>query len=131
MDFIAKFKWLVGVLVDYDACYRIAYENVEDAFNEGIDYSELRFSPSFMAEPHDLDPEGVVDAVIAGIQNGEKEFGIKVNLIEIISCTYGVDNGWGELNALLSQRDQMVGLDLAGNQGFGRISNWSRSPGDR
>ncbi|MGC9332643.1 MAG: adenosine deaminase, partial [Anaerolineae bacterium] len=31
MAFLSKFKWMVGVLVDYDACYRVAYENVEDA----------------------------------------------------------------------------------------------------
>jgi len=38
MAFIAKFKWMTGILVDYEACHRIAYENVEDAHQEGIDY---------------------------------------------------------------------------------------------
>src|SRR5512135_2092290 len=50
MAFIARFKWMVGILVDYDACRRIAYECVEDLKREGIDYAELRFSPWFMAE---------------------------------------------------------------------------------
>jgi len=36
---------MIGVLVDYDACRRIAYENVEDLRAEGLDYAELRFSP--------------------------------------------------------------------------------------
>jgi adenosine deaminase len=116
MAYIAKFKWMVGVLVDYDACHRIAYENVEDAAREGIDYIELRFSPYFMAEHHGLDPEGVVEAVVAGAQSGEKEFRVSVNLIGIISRTYGVNHGWIELNALLSQREHLVGLDLAGDE---------------
>jgi len=116
MAFIAKFRWMVGVLADYDACNRIAYENVEDASAEGIDYIELRFSPCFMAEPHNLDPEGVVEAVVAGVQQGEQDFGVKTNLIGIISRTYGENNGWLELAALLSKREHLVGLDLAGDE---------------
>jgi adenosine deaminase len=45
MAFIAKFQWLVGLMVNYDAVRRIAYENVEDAKRDGIDYIVLRFSP--------------------------------------------------------------------------------------
>ena len=33
MAFIKKFEWLTKILVDYDACHRIAYENVLDALN--------------------------------------------------------------------------------------------------
>jgi len=116
MAFISKFEWMVGVLVDNEACFRIAYENVEDASREGIDYIELRFSPLFMAEPHNLPLDGVVEAVVAGAQQGESDFGVKVNLIGIISRTYGVDNGWRELQALLTQKDHLVGLDLAGDE---------------
>ena len=58
MAFLQKFKWMVGVLVDYDACRRIAYENVQDAQREGIAYIELRFSPEWMARPHNLDVAG-------------------------------------------------------------------------
>ena len=47
--FLERFKWMTAILVDEDACRRIAYENVEDARREGIDYLELRFSPWFMA----------------------------------------------------------------------------------
>lgn len=116
MAFLEKFKWMVGILVDYEACFRVAYENVQDAAREGIDYIELRFSPGFMAEPHHLKLEGVVEAVVAGVHKGEQDFGIKTNLIGIISRTYGVDLGWLELNALLSQKDNLVGLDLAGDE---------------
>jgi adenosine deaminase len=116
MAFIEKIKLMVSVLVDYDACKRIAYECVEDAFNEGIDYIELRFSPIFMAEQHGLNPEGIVEAVVTGTQMGTQDFDIQANLIGIISRTYGVGKGWDELNALLSQRDHLVGLDLAGDE---------------
>lgn len=116
LAYFEKFKWQVGVLVDDNACYRIAYENVEDAFNEGIDYIELRFSPWFMAEPNGLHPAGVVEAVVAGVAAARREFDIKVNLIGIISRTYGVETGQKELDALLTQRDHLVALDLAGDE---------------
>lgn len=116
MAFVEKFEWMVGVLVSYDACRRIAYENVADAVQEGVDYVELRFSPWFMAEPHQLDPASVVAAVVDGIQQGREEFKVKVNLIGIISRTYGTELGWKELDALLTKKDDLIALDLAGDE---------------
>jgi adenosine deaminase len=115
MAFIARFEWMIRILVDYDACRRVAYENVEDAWREGLDYVELRFSPWFMAETHGLDPVGVAEAVVDGAEAGARDL-VKVKLIGIISRTYGPDAGWRELNALLRQRDRLVGLDLAGDE---------------
>lgn len=116
MAFIDKFKFMIGVLADYDACRRVAYETVEDASLEGIDYIELRFSPLFMAEPHSLSPEGVVEAVLEGVTQGQNEFGILVNIIGIISRTYGPDIGWKELETLLVYKNQIAALDLAGDE---------------
>jgi adenosine deaminase len=116
MAFIAKFKWMMAILVDYDACRRVAYENVEDACREGIDYVELRFSPWFMAETHKLNPIGIVEAVSEGVAAGTRDFPVKVKLIGIISRTYGPDAGWKELEALLAHREQLVALDLAGDE---------------
>lgn len=116
MAFIEKFEWMVGVLVNYEACRRVAYENVEDALREGIDYVELRFSPWFMAEPHGLEPAGVVEAVVEGVRQGQRDFGVKTNLIGIISRTYGVETGKQELEALLTRKDHIIALDLAGDE---------------
>ncbi len=116
MAFIAKFRWMIGVLADYEACRRVAYENVQDAQREGLDYVELRFSPWFMAEPHHLDPAGVVEAVADGVEVGARDWGLTVKLIGILSRTYGPEVGWRELNALLTQRDRIVALDLAGDE---------------
>jgi adenosine deaminase len=116
MAFIARFKWMTGVLVDYDACRRVAYESVADAGDEGIDYVELRFSPWFMAKAHGLDPAGVVEAVADGVEAGGRDFGVKAKLIGILSRTYGPDVAWKELDALLGHRERLVALDLAGDE---------------
>jgi adenosine deaminase len=116
MAFIEKFKWMMAILVDYDACRRVAYENVEDAYTGCLDYIELRFSPWFMSRANDLDPVGVVEAVCDGVEAGQRDFGIRANLIGILSRTYGHEIAWKELDALYSQRQRLVALDLAGDE---------------
>lgn len=119
VEFLAKFRWMTGVMADYDACRRVARENVEDARNEGIRYIELRFSPAFMADAHNLDPEKVTAAVIEGVREGEAATGVKANLIGILTRTYGPVRARRELRALLAHAPHLVALDLAGDEG-----NW-------
>ncbi|MDX7019558.1 adenosine deaminase, partial [Klebsiella aerogenes] len=69
VSFLQKLDWGVAVLADLDACRRVAYENVVDVANAGIDYAELRFSPYYMAMKHQLPIEGVVEAIIDGVQS--------------------------------------------------------------
>ena len=116
MAFLEKFKWLTAILVDYDACRRIAYENVQDLLQEGIDYAELRFSPWFMAESHGLNPAGVVEAVVDGVESGVRDFSVPVQLIGILSRTYGAETATKELESILAFSDHLVGLDLAGDE---------------
>ena len=115
-SWLGKLRWMTAVLGDLDACRRIARENVEDARAEGIDYVELRFSPYFMAKPHGLDPAAVVEAVVAGVEEGRRDTGQKVNLIGILSRTHGVEACTTELEALLASRGKLVALDLAGDE---------------
>ncbi len=117
MSFLAKFKWLSAVLADPDACRRIAYENVEDASREGIDYIELRFSPAFMAEAHGLEVAAVVEAIADGAEAAARDTGVKVNLIGILNRHYGAEAAHRELAALLTCADRLVALDLAGDEG--------------
>jgi len=116
MAFIARFKYPVEVLVDADACRRVAYENVEDASNEGLDYVELRFSPWFMAERHGLDAQEVMEACIDGIQAGQRDTGVKANTIGILSRTYGVESCYRELDAILACKNDVIAVDLAGDE---------------
>ena len=116
MAFLQKLDWGVAVLGDLDACRRVAYENVEDAKLAGIDYAELRFSPYYMSMKHNLPIEGVVEAVVDGVQAGCRDFNVKANMIGIMSRTFGVERCTQELNALLTQSRHLVAIDLAGDE---------------
>jgi len=116
MAFLSKLDWGVAVLGDLEACYQVAYENVEDAKNALIDYTELRFSPYYMAMKHNLPVQGVVEAVVAGVAAGSRDFNVKTNLIGIMSRTFGIQACQLELDGLLSQKDKLVAIDLAGDE---------------
>lgn len=114
--FLSKLDWGVAVLGDLEACRRVAYENVEDALRAQIDYTELRFSPYYMAMKHNLPIAGVVEAVVDGVQAGVRDFGVQANLIGIMSRTFGTEACQKELEAILSQKDHIVAVDLAGDE---------------
>lgn len=116
LAFLKKLDWGVKVLSSLEDVVRIGYENVEDAFQANIDYAELRFSPFYIAMTHQLPIEGVVEAIIEGVNQGRKKYATKINLIGILSRTFGVENCQTELNALLAHKHDIVALDLAGDE---------------
>ncbi|MBX9444858.1 adenosine deaminase [Dickeya chrysanthemi] len=118
ISFLQKLDWGVAVLGSLDACRRVAYENVEDAIRAGLDYTELRFSPYYMARCHQLPLEGVVDAVIDGITTACRDYDhrVMVRLIGIMSRTFGSHACEQELEALLAHKDGIVAIDLAGDE---------------
>ncbi|MGA9573963.1 MAG: adenosine deaminase [Lysobacterales bacterium] len=116
MAFLDRFEHMTAVLVDADACRRVAYENVEDARAEGIDYIELRYSPWFMAMSHGMDPHEVMEACADGVRAAERDTGVHANIIGILSRTFGVEACMKELDAILAHRDHIVAVDLAGDE---------------
>ena len=103
VSFLAKLDWGVKVLASLEAC-------------NGLHYVELRFSPRYMAMTHQLPVAGVVEAVIAGVREGCRDFGVEARLIGIMSRTFGEAACEEELDALLAHRDGITALDLAGDE---------------
>ncbi len=116
LAFLKKLDWGVAVLSSLDDVKRVAYENVEDAYNAGLHYAELRFSPYYMAMTHNLPINEVVSAIIDGIKLGINDFNIKINLIGILSRTFGAKQCQQELNALLEHKEHLIAIDLAGDE---------------
>ncbi|TKI05672.1 adenosine deaminase [Martelella alba] len=116
VSFLQKLDWGVAVLGSLDDCRRIAYENIADAAAIGLDYTELRFSPYYMGMKHHLPLPGVVEAVIDGVRAGCADYPVVARLIGILSRTFGEDTCTRELDAILSARDGITALDLAGDE---------------
>jgi adenosine deaminase len=116
LAFLARFKYMVEVLVDEDACRRVAYENVQDAANEGVDFVELRFSPWFMGERHNIPTQSVMEACIDGVQAGVRDTGTQAKVIGILSRTNGVETCHKELDAILACKNDVIAVDLAGDE---------------
>jgi adenosine deaminase len=114
---LPKFNLLRQVFVDYEACRRVTMECIQDAWQEGLDYIEVRFSPYFMAEMHGLDAQSVTSAVCEGWEEMERQQPHGSRLIAILSRTYGPEICEIELECALAHRERgVVGLDLAGDE---------------
>jgi adenosine deaminase len=88
---------------------------MEDMKNDGVCYVETRFAPSFhMAKG--LYQEDVVQTVLEGLEQGEKDFGVGYGLI---LC--GMRNMKNTLEiaelAVNFRNQRVVGFDLAGEEG--------------
>ncbi len=74
---------------------------------------------------HQLPVAGVVEAVIDGVREGCRTFGVQAKLIGIMSRTFGEAACQQELEAFLAHRDQITALDLAGDElGFPEVCSF-------
>ncbi|MCP4218349.1 MAG: adenosine deaminase [bacterium] len=72
------------VLCSYEAIKRVTFENVEDAFRDGVKLLELRFAPVFIAHKKQLAFDEIFEGVLDGISEGMESYEIQVGLIHII-----------------------------------------------
>jgi adenosine deaminase len=95
---------------------RAAREAVLDAYDEGLDALELRFSPWFAHSRSGLRPEAVIDAVAAGVAEARSLTGMPVGLIGILLRDLGPDSALPQLNSVLQRSEHFCGIDIAGNE---------------
>ena len=58
----------------------MAYEFCEDSAAQNVVYAECRFNP-IAGIPTNPSPDEYVQAVLAGLERGQKEFGVKMRVI--------------------------------------------------
>ena len=95
---------------------RAAREVVLDAYDEGLDALELRFSPWFIHSRTGLAPAAVIDAVAAGVAEARALTGLPVGLIGILLRDLGPDSALAQLSSVLGRAGQFRAIDLAGNE---------------
>ncbi|XP_054429678.1 adenosine deaminase isoform X2 [Pteronotus mesoamericanus] len=126
--FLAKFNYYMPAIAGCrEAIKRIAYEFVEMKAKEGVVYVEVRYSPHILAnskvEPipwnqaeGDLTPDEVVALVNQGLQEGERDFKVKVRSI---LCCMRHEPKWSPEVVELCKKyrhQNVVAMDLAGDE---------------
>jgi adenosine deaminase len=69
------------VLCTYEAVERVTFENVEDAWRDGVRLLELRFSPGAIAASGGLDLPEIIEAVLAGAERAAARYPLELGLI--------------------------------------------------
>jgi adenosine deaminase len=113
---LSRFTVAQGAFFDEAACERIAYEAVEDLARDNVRLAELRFSPEFLCEPHGLDWDRAMDAIVRGVRRGSEEHDVAVGLIAIASRNYGLGSAQRTMEFALRRREDLVAFDLAGDE---------------
>ncbi len=114
---LRKFLATQKVLSTEKILERIAYEAVEDAFNEGIRILELRYAPTFVQQGHEnLSFDQIHQAFCRGLDRARKQFPVAVGLIAIIQRILPVSEGKRVTDFVIANRDTFIGIDLADNE---------------
>jgi len=114
---LAQFSLFQKVLDRPEVLERVAFEGVEDCWNEGTRKAELRYSPSFVSEYSQLSWEDALHALQRGIDRALSKFvGMKAGLICIATRDFGVEKVDETVSFFLAHSDRFIGIDLAGNE---------------
>lgn len=83
VEYLNRFNIPIKIMQSRDSLKRVAYELMEDAAKDGVKYIEIRYAPVLHTEKG-LTVEEVIESVLEGVKQGEKDFNIYGNLI--LSC---------------------------------------------
>lgn len=119
-EVLAGFATIQKVLCCYEAIRRVSFENVEDAWRDGVRLVELRFAPTFIAQGKELEPAEIIEAVLDGVGEGMAAYPIEVGLIGIVARDLPLEANRRATEELLryargghAQAPRLCGFDLA------------------
>jgi len=111
------------VLASYEAIKRVTFENIEDAFRDGVRLLELRFAPVFISEGKDLENDEILEGVLDGMSEGMDRYPVQVGLIFIVPRTLDLEKNRAAFKEMLSYRKsghrnshRLCGFDLADSE---------------
>jgi len=114
VEYLERFEVTLSVMQTADALERIAYELAEDLANENVRYAEIRYSP-ILNTREGLPLTEAVEAPLRGLQQAERDFGIRTGLIicGIRNMEPATSRDLADLTVAFKGRG-VVAFDLAG-----------------
>ena len=117
LDFLSKFETIGKAFTDKEAVEEVTYEAVHDANADNVKYTELRFSPVYMASQYGMSEEDVMSGVLDGVKKAKEDFDTEVKLIMIVERQMGPDHAAHVEKMAEKYMDQgVVALDLANDE---------------
>jgi adenosine deaminase len=117
---LACFRTQQRALCSFAAISRVTFENIEDAWRDGVKLLELRFAPSYIAEGKTISNDEIIAAVLDGLCRGMARYPIEVGLIGIIPRSLPTESGSQATRDLIRWKksggagaDRICGFDLA------------------
>ncbi len=117
---LACFATLQAVLSSAEAISRVTFENVEDAWADGVRLVELRFAPAFIAGKARISHDEIIEAVLDGTARGMARYPVEVGLIGILPRSAPLEANARATRDLVRWRasgapgaDRLCGFDLA------------------
>ncbi|HYE96285.1 MAG TPA: adenosine deaminase [Rubricoccaceae bacterium] len=115
-EYLAWFGYSIPLLQTRDALHRAAYEMAEDAARENVRYLEVRYGPILHTE-EGLTLDAVSDAVLAGLKDAERDFGVKTGVIVCGLRDRYESASLAQAELAVRHRERgVVGFDLAGGE---------------
>ncbi len=112
--YLGAFQHTVAVMQTAEALQRVAAECAEDLAADGIVYAEVRFAPELHLELG-LNPEEVVEAVLAGFEAGTSGRTLTIGLL--LTAMRHAARSVEIADLALRYRDSgVVGFDIAGSE---------------
>jgi adenosine deaminase len=113
--FIQTYVSIVDLITDEQQFERIAYEFLEDNARCNVQYVEASFSPADHTK-RGLEFPKMIDAINQGIQQAEKDYGVKCNIRIDLVRNYGSNMGITVLNWIEEKPDNIVSIDIGGSE---------------
>jgi adenosine deaminase len=115
-DYLRRFEYTIPLLQSAEAIERVSYEMVEDAARDGIRYLEVRYCP-WLSRHQGLSMERALEAELAGLARGERDFGVVARVINCSLRHYDPAVSLEIARLSVAYRDRgVVAFDLAGGE---------------
>ena len=115
VEYLQGFEHTCAVMQTKDALERVAFEMIEDMYQDGVCYVETRFAPVFHTDKG-LYFDDVINAVLTGLEKGKEKYGVGFGLI--LCGMRNMKNTLEIAELAVNFRNQgVVGFDLAGEEG--------------
>lgn len=114
-EYLKGFEHTCALMQTKESLERVAYELLEDMYDDGVCYVETRFAPVFHLSKG-LTYDEVIRSVLNGLEKGKRDFKVGYGLILCAMRNMTNSLEIAEL-AVKFRNEGVVGFDLAGEEG--------------